>query len=144
MRPSKSVARLFCFAMSMGCTSCSRQTTGLGGAATCRGDAESAGSGGASPYLRRVYRGTPPENVVPKKSSLRLQHPAEQKCGGYFLFYDVNGGEHRVRDERLDWGVPPHARRRGKPRLRRSFALPAPKAWFGRSLTLPGESTKVR
>ena len=29
-------------------------------------------------------------------------------------------------NERLDWGVPPHAEGRGKPRLRRSFALPAP------------------
>jgi hypothetical protein len=84
-----------------------------GGWCRGRGDPESPGSGGASPYLNRTCFW--PATVKRPRTRTRTRNENEQDW----------------------WWVMSGARRPGKPRLRRSFALPEP------GLLLAGNDQKI-
>src|ERR1700722_7817261 len=48
-----------------------------------------------------LLAGPRPKNVIPEKFSLGLQRLSEQKCGAYFLSYNVNGVHSVFEAERL-------------------------------------------
>ena len=89
--------------------SCSRQTTDDWGVppyaeATRKAPAQN----GAAPYLSRLSSGTTPEN--PEKFLLSDYNiPPVSKSVARIFCFTMSMGVHIVRDERLDWGVPPHA-----------------------------------